>query len=106
VLARRLDWFSGGRAYQLGLDRRALRRCDALEGFHEVVKGHTAAGLISRQEAVSMIPPILLDVQPHHRVRPAMPRPKSQTWPNSKACVRSWTCALLRVPKHRKCWRP
>lgn len=29
-------------------------------------------GNISRQETVSMIPPLLLDVKPHHKVRTCM----------------------------------
>ena len=28
----------------------------------------TSQGYITRQEAVSMIPPLLLDVKPHHKV--------------------------------------
>lgn len=32
------------------------------------MKRENAAGSITRQEAVSMIPPLFLDVQPHHRV--------------------------------------
>jgi 16S rRNA C967 or C1407 C5-methylase (RsmB/RsmF family) len=30
-------------------------------------------GNLSRQEAVSMIPPLLLDVEPHHMVSPLSP---------------------------------
>jgi len=35
---------------------------------HKLVIAENEAGAITRQEAVSMIPPLLLDVQPHHRV--------------------------------------
>jgi hypothetical protein len=66
---RKLTWFTGGHAYQLALDRRTLRRDDTLKAFHELMKQHTEAGSITRQETVSMIPPVVLDVQPHHRVR-------------------------------------
>ena len=37
---------------------------------HKLVIAENEAGAITRQEAVSMIPPLLMDVQPHHRVRP------------------------------------
>ena len=37
---------------------------------HKLVIAENEAGAITRQEAVSMIPPLLLDVQPHHRVGP------------------------------------
>ncbi len=38
---------------------------------HKLVIAENEAGAITRQEAVSMIPPLLMDVQPHHRVRPS-----------------------------------
>jgi 16S rRNA C967 or C1407 C5-methylase (RsmB/RsmF family) len=38
-----------------------------LSSIHEFVKRATEAGAISRQEAVSMVPPLFMDVQPHHR---------------------------------------
>ncbi len=36
-------------------------------------------GNISRQEAVSMIPPLLLDVKPHHKVLDMCAAPGSKT---------------------------
>lgn len=66
---RKLRWFTCGHAYQLALDRRTLRRDDALRDFHELMKQHTDAGSITRQETVSMIPAVVLDVRPEHRVR-------------------------------------
>lgn len=44
-----------------------------LQTFHEFVKMHTDIGTITRQEAVSMIPPIVLDIQSHHKASPAHP---------------------------------
>lgn len=83
---RKLTWFTGGHAYQLALDRRTLRRDDTLKAFHELMKQHTEAGSITRQETVSMIPPVVLDVQPHHRVRPMIDRYPSPR----RLCV--WVC--------------
>lgn len=40
-----------------------------LAGLHEFIKRENDAGSISRQEAVSMVPPLFLDVQPQHYVR-------------------------------------
>jgi 16S rRNA C967 or C1407 C5-methylase (RsmB/RsmF family) len=37
------------------------------------------AGNISRQETVSMIPPLVLDVQPHHKVLDMCAAPGSKT---------------------------
>jgi hypothetical protein len=39
-----------------------------LAEFHDWLKIITEAGFVTRQEAVSMIPPILLNVQHHHTV--------------------------------------
>jgi 16S rRNA C967 or C1407 C5-methylase (RsmB/RsmF family) len=50
-------------AYQLsGLDRATIRKNPALEQLHLWLKQQVAAGYITRQETVSMIPPILLNV--------------------------------------------
>ena len=38
------------------------------QAIHELIKRENAAGSITRQEAVSMIPPLMLDVQGHHMV--------------------------------------
>jgi len=55
-------------AYQLSVDRRTIRRNPALQEFHEWLKVQTEAGFISRQETVSMIPPVVLSPESHHAV--------------------------------------
>lgn len=55
-----------------GMKRRASFLCLSLQGN------------ISRQEAVSMIPPLLLKIESHHKVR-ALPSVK----------VRHWVCQRL-----------
>ena len=57
-----------GLAYQLNLSRRDIRRCEAYWRLHQCLINETEMGCLSRQEAVSMIPPLLMDVQPHHKV--------------------------------------
>ena len=42
-----------------------------LRSLHTFMIDKTATGSISRQETVSMLPPFLLNVQPHHVVRSA-----------------------------------
>lgn len=66
-------------AYQLSLDRRTLRRNPDLAKFHEWLKVQTNAGFITRQETVSMIPPIVLSVEPHHQVLDMCAAPGSKT---------------------------
>lgn len=40
-----------------------------LADIHDYMKKANEVGSISRQEAVSMVPPLFLDVQPHHKVK-------------------------------------
>jgi 16S rRNA C967 or C1407 C5-methylase (RsmB/RsmF family) len=66
-------------AYQLSLDRRTIRRNPALEKFHTWLTTQTSAGFITRQETVSMIPPVVLTVEPHHSVLDMCAAPGSKT---------------------------
>ncbi|GAA5981729.1 hypothetical protein JCM5350_000471 [Sporobolomyces pararoseus] len=61
-----LQWHPGQLAWQLPLQKSALRKIDAFKKFQHFLVYETDAGNISRQEAVSMIPPLLLDVKPGH----------------------------------------
>ena len=52
----------------MAFSRAQLRKLPILKQVHELIIRENDAGAITRQEAVSMIPPMLLDVQAHHRV--------------------------------------
>lgn len=65
---RPLSWYPNNLAWQLGFSRMHLRRIPEMKALHEFIKAETEIGAITRQEAVSMIPPLFLDVRPHHRV--------------------------------------
>jgi 16S rRNA C967 or C1407 C5-methylase (RsmB/RsmF family) len=56
-----------------------LRKLPLLAGLHEWLKNANESGSITRQEAVSMIPPLLLGVQPGHRVLDMCAAPGSKT---------------------------
>lgn len=66
-------------AYQLSVDRRTIKRNPALTEFHEWLKVQQEAGFITRQETVSMIPPVVLDAKPHHAVLDLCAAPGSKT---------------------------
>lgn len=74
-----LPWYPNGLAWQLELTRKDIRRSEAFYKLHNFLIAETNAGSISRQEAVSMIPPIVLDVQPHHKVLDMCAAPGSKT---------------------------
>ncbi|XP_026728129.1 tRNA (cytosine(34)-C(5))-methyltransferase [Trichoplusia ni] len=74
-----LSWYPGGYAWQLRLSRTDIRRNEALYKLHNFLVAETAAGGVSRQETVSMIPPVVLDVKPHHKVLDMCAAPGSKT---------------------------
>ncbi|KAH8396475.1 hypothetical protein KR222_011157, partial [Zaprionus bogoriensis] len=74
-----LPWYPNGMAYQLHLTRKDIRRSEPLFRLHNFLIVETTAGSISRQEAVSMIPPLVLDVQPTDKVLDMCAAPGSKT---------------------------
>ena len=74
-----LSWYPNQIAWQIGVSRRQLRKDERLVAIHEWMKVQNDAGGITRQEAVSMVPPLFLDVQPHHKVLDMCAAPGSKT---------------------------
>ncbi|XP_062139291.1 tRNA (cytosine(34)-C(5))-methyltransferase [Drosophila sulfurigaster albostrigata] len=74
-----LPWYPNGMAYQLNLTRKDIRRSESMHRLHNFLIVETAAGNISRQEGVSMIPPVVLDVQPTDKVLDMCAAPGSKT---------------------------
>lgn len=75
--ARKIEYIP--HAYQLSLDRQTIRRNTSLNEFHDWLKVQTQAGFVTRQETVSMIPPVVLNVEPHHKVLDMCAAPGSKT---------------------------
>eukprot|EP00656_Telonema_subtile_P004200 TRINITY_DN11908_c0_g1_i1.p1 TRINITY_DN11908_c0_g1~~TRINITY_DN11908_c0_g1_i1.p1 ORF type:complete len:715 (-),score=261.97 TRINITY_DN11908_c0_g1_i1:144-2288(-) len=65
---RPLAWYPDKMAWHVSFAKRLLRKNPLLKDFHNFLKREEIRGAISRQEAVSMVPPFFLDVQPHHKV--------------------------------------
>lgn len=59
-----IEWYPEQLAWQLPVHKAALRKDPHFRKFQHFLVYETDAGNLSRQEAVSMIPPLLLDVQP------------------------------------------
>ena len=74
-----LPWYPHRLGWQMDFSRMQLRRLPKLEALHEFMKRETDIGAITRQEAVSMVPPLFLDVQPQHRVLDMCAAPGSKT---------------------------
>ncbi|KXJ79083.1 hypothetical protein RP20_CCG002462 [Aedes albopictus] len=74
-----LGWYPNEFAWQLDLSRKDIRRSEPLYKLHNFLIAETSSGNISRQEAVSMIPPLVLGVEPHHKVLDMCAAPGSKT---------------------------
>ncbi|KAK0425499.1 hypothetical protein QR680_009237 [Steinernema hermaphroditum] len=72
-----LPWLDS--AFQTKMSRAAVRSHPILKQLHNFLVTEAEIGNISRQEAVSMIPPLLLDVKPHHKVIDMCAAPGSKT---------------------------
>nr|XP_033785631.1 RNA cytosine C(5)-methyltransferase NSUN2 isoform X3 [Geotrypetes seraphini] len=74
-----LSWYPEELAWHTNLSRKIIRKSPELQKFHQFLVSETESGNISRQEAVSMIPPLLLNVQPHHKILDMCAAPGSKT---------------------------
>uniref|UniRef100_A0A453HAK5 SAM-dependent MTase RsmB/NOP-type domain-containing protein n=1 Tax=Aegilops tauschii subsp. strangulata TaxID=200361 RepID=A0A453HAK5_AEGTS len=75
-----LPWYPGNLAWHLNLSRKQLRKNPALESFHEFLKHESEVGNVTRQEAVSMVPPLFLNVQAGHHILDMCAAPGSKTF--------------------------
>eukprot|EP00536_Pseudo-nitzschia_multiseries_P004168 jgi/Psemu1/253358/estExt_Genewise1Plus.C_680013 len=103
-LEKEVKWISAAEklsyipyAYQVSIDKQTLRRNSALKPFHDWIKIQTEAGFVTRQEAVSMIPPVVLDPKPHHVVLDMAAAPGSKT---------SQLLEIVNLPTDKDCHEP
>ncbi|KAG9390457.1 RNA (C5-cytosine) methyltransferase [Carpediemonas membranifera] len=61
-----MKWYPA--AFKMTIPKLVLRKNADYRALHEYLKIQHVQGNITRQEAVSMVPPLFLDVQPGHRV--------------------------------------
>ncbi|XP_060569346.1 RNA cytosine-C(5)-methyltransferase NSUN2-like [Ruditapes philippinarum] len=74
-----LPWYPSELAWQLDFTKKQIKNDNTLKSLHGFLISETESGNISRQEAVSMLPPLLMDVQPHHKVLDMCAAPGSKT---------------------------
>ncbi len=80
VSLHRLPWYEpAGLGWHLESGKKALRSEPQFASFHKWLVGATENGDISRQEAVSMIPPLFMDVRTDHLVLDMCAAPGSKT---------------------------
>lgn len=76
---RPLSFYPDNLAWQVNVGKQVIRRNPLFSEFQRFLVVETNAGNISRQELVSMIPPLFLEVEPHHVVLDTCASPGSKT---------------------------
>ncbi|KAI9314518.1 S-adenosyl-L-methionine-dependent methyltransferase [Dichotomocladium elegans] len=74
-----LPWYPERLGWQVHAPRLVIKRSPEFSKFHKFIVTETEVGNISRQEAVSMVPPLLMDIQPHQWVLDMCAAPGSKT---------------------------
>lgn len=78
-LPQEMSWYPEGLAYSMTTPKNVIRKYGPFKEFQKFLVSETGVGNISRQEQVSMIPPLVLDVQPHHAVLDLCAAPGSKS---------------------------
>lgn len=63
ISLKNVKWYPQELLWQLNTFRQALKKSEGLKKLHKYIQKASDSGLISRQELVSMLPPLFLDVQ-------------------------------------------
>lgn len=63
----------------MDISKHDLKRKEELTKFHKFIQGNVDSGLISRQEAVSMIPPMIMQPKPNQNIFDMCAAPGSKT---------------------------
>lgn len=63
-----VPWYPDHLAYSMSTPKHVIRKFPPFAAFQKFLVSETSVGNISRQEVVSMIPPLLLDVEPGMKV--------------------------------------
>ncbi|QRG39820.1 hypothetical protein FDK38_004277 [Candidozyma auris] len=76
---KNIEFYPANLGWQLDVPKSVIRKNAQFADTQRFLVLETVVGNISRQEAVSMIPPLLMDVKPHHAVLDMCAAPGSKT---------------------------
>eukprot|EP00756_Hemistasia_phaeocysticola_P048626 Hpha_TRINITY_DN23040_c0_g1::TRINITY_DN23040_c0_g1_i1::g.109456::m.109456/K15335/NSUN2; tRNA (cytosine34-C5)-methyltransferase len=80
LVPKPVPWYPLDRGcWQVDAGKRQLMKAPETQGLHDFLVGATEAGKISRQELVSMVPPLFLNISAHHLVLDVCAAPGSKT---------------------------
>lgn len=73
------DFYPEKLLHEMNVERHVFRKDPGMKAIHKYVQMGNDAGLLTRQEIVSMIPPLILGVEPGHKVLDTCAAPGSKT---------------------------
>lgn len=74
-----LNWYPGGIVHSINTTKQIFKKSRVLNELHKYLQKSFDSGLIARQELVSMLPPLYLDVQKDDIVLDMCAAPGSKT---------------------------
>lgn len=74
-----IKWYPNELVYCLNVNKQVLKKSKALTALHTLIQNASNSGLVSRQELVSMLPPLFLDIQPTDNILDMCAAPGSKT---------------------------
>ena len=79
MLSRKEYYPPGNVLFELTVPRELLKKNLGLKAVHKLVQRANDSGVLTRQEIVSMLPPLLLAIEGHHSVFDMCAAPGSKT---------------------------
>ena len=76
---KKLDFYPGDILFEMNTSKQMFKKSKILSEFHKYLQKSFDSGLISRQELVSMLPPLYLDLKEDDAVLDMCAAPGSKT---------------------------
>jgi 16S rRNA C967 or C1407 C5-methylase (RsmB/RsmF family) len=74
-----VQWYPDELTYNLNVSRRGLRKSETMRQLHKMIQAASECGMVIRQELVSMLPPLFLDIKSSDMVLDMCAAPGSKT---------------------------
>jgi multisite-specific tRNA:(cytosine-C5)-methyltransferase len=62
ISVKPVQWYPDQLTFNLNVSREGLRRSETLRNLHKMIQAASECGMVIRQELVSMLPPLFLDL--------------------------------------------
>jgi multisite-specific tRNA:(cytosine-C5)-methyltransferase len=74
-----VKWYPDDLTFSMNVSREGLRRSETLKNLHKMIQAASECGMVIRQELVSMLPPLFLDLKSSDLVLDMCAAPGSKT---------------------------